>query len=166
MESLVPYFQAGLEKGERCIWATAEPLGASDAAAELARVLPEADRLLDRGRIRILDGESWYARIDPSRPETLIDAWLEEEKQATLEGCTGLRAAGNASFVKPEGMASFLEYERAVDRIFPSRRIVAVCSYDLGRCSPSDFWDVLGAHRFALGRTEDGWEIVESLSGF
>jgi len=163
VESLVPYFRAGLENGERCIWVTATPLRAADAMAELVRVMPGVDRLLEERRIRILDSETWYAGLDHSRQESVIDAWLDEEKEAALEGYTGLRVAGNVSFVKRKGMASFLEYERAVDRIFASRQILAVCSYDLGRCDPSDFLNVLRAHRFTLGRTDGGWEIVESL---
>jgi hypothetical protein len=159
VESLVPYFRTGLENGERCIWVTAEPLRAADATAELVRVMPGVDRLLEERRIRILDSETWYAGLDQTRQESLVDAWLGEEKEAALEGCTGLRVAGNVSFVQRE--ASFLEYERAVNRIFPSRQIVAVCSYDLGRCDPSDFLNVLRSHRFTLGRTDRGWEIAE-----
>jgi hypothetical protein len=162
---LVPYFRAGLENDERCIWVTAEPLPAPEAKAELSRSMHGLDRFLEEGQILILDSESWYARSGQTTKESVIDAWLQEEKVAALGRCTGLRIAGNLSFLKREEMASFLDYERAVNRIFPTHQIVALCSYDLRTCESGDLSSIIRAHHFTLGRTEAGWEILVSERG-
>lgn len=159
MESLVPYFRAGLENNERCIWITAEPLRALDATAELARVMPGLYRHLEKRQIRILDSESWYAGLDDTGQESVLGAWLREEKEAALGGYSGLRVAGNLSFVRRKEMASLMEYEDAVDRTFRAHQIVAVCSYDLGKCDPADVSNVHRTHRFKLARTAGDWSI-------
>jgi len=165
VESLVPYFRAGLENNERCIWVTAEPLRAADATAELARVMPGLEGHLERGRIRILDPDAWYAGLEGTGQESILGTWFREEKEAALGGFTGLRVAGNLSFVERKEMASLIEYENAVNRSFPDHQIIAVCSYDLERCDPSDLPNVGREHRFTLGRTDGGWTIEESVHG-
>lgn len=164
MESLVPYFRTGIEKNERSIWVTAEPLRARAATEELARVMPELDRHLEKRQIRILDSESWYAGLASADQESVLETWLREVREASLEGFTGLRISGNLSFVDRKEMASLMRYEAAVDRTFPALQVIAVCSYDLGKCEPADLSNVLRAHRFTLGRTDDTWSVVESAS--
>ncbi len=161
----MPYFRAGIENNEQCIWVTAEPLRAADATAELAPVMPELSLHLEKRRIRILDSEAWYTHLEGPDRESVLRAWLLEEKEAALGGFTGLRISGNLSFVERNEMASLMEYEGAVDRTFPARQIVAVCSYDLGSCDPADISNVLRAHRFTLARTDGEWSLAESASG-
>jgi hypothetical protein len=160
VRALVPYFRAGLENGERCIWVTGDPFRAAEAQSELARSMVNLDRFLREGRIRILDAEDWYARSTESRKESVIDSWLREEKEAALASCVGLRIAGNLSYLKQEDMASFMEYETQVNRVFPSHQIVALCSYDIRKCGSSDVSNIVRAHRYTLGRVDNGWEIT------
>src|SRR5688572_6087383 len=57
---LVPFFRAGLENDERCLWITSHPLPAPDAHDALAAVVPDLDDRIRRGQIEILDHEDWY----------------------------------------------------------------------------------------------------------
>src|SRR5512135_1117299 len=43
VEILVPYFKAGLEQDESCMWITSPPLGVREARAALARAVPDLD---------------------------------------------------------------------------------------------------------------------------
>jgi len=89
--------------------------------------------------------------------------WLREEKDAAVGGFTGLRVAGNLSFLKRGEMASFIEYERTVDRIFPKRQIIALCSYELKQCSSYNHSRIIQAHRYALERRRTHWKLTDSL---
>jgi hypothetical protein len=40
IDMLVPYFKAGLENNEFCMWIISEPLGVEDAKEALKKVLP------------------------------------------------------------------------------------------------------------------------------
>ena len=53
VDTLVPFFRAGLANEERCMWVTAQPLRAGDAADALRNAVPDLDRRLARGQIEI-----------------------------------------------------------------------------------------------------------------
>jgi hypothetical protein len=163
VESLVPYFRAGLENNERCIWVTAAPFPAAEAIIELDRSMRGLDRHFDQGRIRIVDSDLWYTGLGRPTQDSVIDLWLREEKDAAVGGFTGLRVAGNLSFLKRGEMASFIEYERTVDRIFPKRQIIALCSYELKQCSSYNHSRIIQAHRYALERRRTHWKLTDSL---
>src|SRR5215472_15212843 len=70
VQSLVPFFQAGLLNNERCLWVTAEPLLAAEARTELGRVMPDVEVRIASGQLRIVDGREWY---ESSRGMTVND---------------------------------------------------------------------------------------------
>lgn len=47
---LVPYFKAGLENNEFCIWVTSEPLTEKDAAEAMTNVMPDFERYQKKDR--------------------------------------------------------------------------------------------------------------------
>src|SRR5215471_3557324 len=55
IDILVPYFKAGLEKNEFCMWVTSEPLGSAEAKAALAANLENLETYLAKGQPEILD---------------------------------------------------------------------------------------------------------------
>ena len=59
-EILVPYFKAGLESSELCMWVTSEPLGVEEAKASLGRVMGDLDDYLRNGQLEIVDAGEWY----------------------------------------------------------------------------------------------------------
>jgi hypothetical protein len=48
LETLVPFFAAGLRHHERCVWITADPLRVSDARAALREQVADLDERADR----------------------------------------------------------------------------------------------------------------------
>jgi len=45
---LVPYFKAGLENNESCIWVTSEPLDVEGATESLRNEMPDIEKYLDK----------------------------------------------------------------------------------------------------------------------
>src|SRR5512144_3262526 len=60
LDILVPWFQAGLENNEFCIWITSEPLSCADAEAALRAAVRDFDARLGSGQILILPHDRWY----------------------------------------------------------------------------------------------------------
>jgi two-component system, sensor histidine kinase PdtaS len=155
LDGLVPYFAAGLRNNERCIWITAPPLAAAEAAAELRKEVPDLDRRLKEGAIRILDHD------DPGAPGGDVDAWLQEEEKALAEGREGLRISGNRSFLVRGTWDAFMAHESAATHAFASRRVVALCSYDIFRCQATDVFEVIRRHPHTLDQRDGLWEVLE-----
>lgn len=158
-ESLVPYFEAGLNNHERCLWITAEPLPAAEARAVLEQRIPVLPSLIEAGKIIIRDFRDWYVS---SIGEDISEAWVRQEQAALRDGCSGLRVAGNAGFLTRDQWDDFADYERKVNKLFEGRRIIAFCSYDLRRCQATDIFEVVRNHRFTIDRLHGKWEVVES----
>ena len=62
LETLVPYFKAGLESGEFCVWALCKPLTAAEAKRALRRSVADIDRYLSNHSIEFIAGREFYLR--------------------------------------------------------------------------------------------------------
>jgi signal transduction histidine kinase/CheY-like chemotaxis protein len=164
LDCLVPFIAAGLERDEKCVWVTCEPARADAARAALARSLPDVDERIACGQLVIVEHDAWYT--GPARPTSrdVIDAWLAHERDARAQGYAGLRLTGNTFWLQPGEWKSFAEYEETVHAAFRGRRIIALCSYSLERCGPSEIVDVVRNHSFALIRKDGEWEAIKSAT--
>jgi len=160
ISALVPYFVAGLRGNERCLWVTAPPLPAQEAVKALRDAWNGVDKALDRGALRILDFDQWYAGPAGLKGrDEVAQLWLEEEARAIAEGFRGLRITGNTSFLGPDDWPAFTEYERTLTARFMNRRIVALCSYALVQCNFQQMSEVIKTHRCALERVDADWKV-------
>jgi len=156
---LVPYFLTGVNANERCLWVTAPPLSAREAVQALRA--SGVEDAIQAGALRILDFNDWYAGSVGLKGLDVVQVWLNEEERALAQGYSGLRIAGNMSFLNPGELSTFIEYEQAVTTHFKSRRIVALCSYPLAQCNHQQMSDVRHAHHWALQGSDADWKWVE-----
>jgi hypothetical protein len=162
-DTLVPYFRAGLESNECCMWVTSAPLTAEDARKSLKRVVQNLDACAERGQLEILDHSQWYTRSGAFGADRVLQGWLEKENLATESGFDGLRVAGNTTWLEKEHWREFADYESAINGILPNSRMIAVCAYSLDKCAASEVLDVLSSHQFALTRRQGKWVELERL---
>jgi hypothetical protein len=158
--ALVPYCVAGLRENERCLWVTASPLPAREAAQELRAAWVGVDDAIQRGALRILDFDEWYGNSGQLKGLDVVDFWLQEEERALADGYSGLRITGNTSFLAPSDWPTFMEYEQALSTCIHGRRIVTLCSYALSQCDGRQKREVMHAHHCALERVDAAWQVV------
>lgn len=161
-DTLVPYFKAGLDGNERCMWVTAPPFRAADAADALRNAVPDLDARVRRGQIEIVDHEAWYRRQDKQGADEVIAGWLQRKEEALSSGYVGFRLTGNTYFLEAQDWDSFAEYENRVNACFCDQRVVALCSYCTLRCDAGGAMDVVQNHDFALARRRGAWTMIES----
>ena len=58
-DTLVPYFKAGLESNEFCVWVVSEPLTLDEARDAVRRGVPDHARYFAEGSIEVLLGREW-----------------------------------------------------------------------------------------------------------
>jgi hypothetical protein len=159
---LVPYFKAGLENNEFCMWITSEPLKVEDAKAELKKVVKNLDHFIKKGQIEILDYSEWYTKSGKFDANNVLQGWVEKENQALKRGYDGLRLSGNTFWLAKRDWRNFTDYEEEVNNVIRKYRMIAICTYSLGQCGASEVIDVVSNHQFALIRREGKWVIIES----
>lgn len=162
IDILVPYFEAGLENNEFCMWITSEPLNSEDAKRALKKKVKNLDDYIKKGQIEILDYSQWYTKPGYFDSEKVLEGWIEKEKQALERGLEGLRLTGNTLWLEKKDWKDFTDYEAAVNSVIGQHQMLAVCTYSLEKCTPLEIIDVVSNHEFALIRRAGKWKIIGS----
>jgi DNA-binding CsgD family transcriptional regulator len=160
-DTVIPYFKAGLESNEFCLWAISEPT-ADEAKKAFRKAFPESDRYLVEGHIEIVPGQEWYlhgSRLDLKR---LVRSWHRKLEEALAKGYDGLRASGNAFWLHANHWKSFCEYEHALEESTSGKAMIVLCTYPLSASRPFDILEVVGAHQFTAVRRKADWEFIET----
>jgi hypothetical protein len=147
---LVPYFKAGLENNERCLWVTGAPLMAHEARTALREAVPDLDWRETRGQMRIAVGSDWYSPEAPVDPDALIQGLLELEEDALAQGYAGLRTNGNCCWVGRHQWDDFITYEALVQATVNNRRLICMCSYALDGIDDAAQAEVMEHHHLSL----------------
>lgn len=162
IDILVPYFKAGLENNEFCMWITSEPLNTKEAEESLRQAVNNLSEYVEKGQIEILDYSQWYTKLGRFDTDEVLQGWNEKYEQAVKRGFDGLRVTGNALWLEKRDWKKITRYEAMANDIIGDSRILAICTYPLNKCGASEAIDVVCNHRFALIRREGRWELVES----
>jgi PAS domain S-box-containing protein len=162
IDILVPYFKAGLENNEFCMWVTSEPLDVEDAKRALRKEVKNLDDYIKTGQIEILDYSQWYTKSGRFDADTVLQGWVEKKKRALKKGFDGLRLTGNTFWLEKRDWKDFTDYEAAINSVIGKYRMLAICTYSLDKCTASEIIDVVSNHQFALVKREGEWKIIES----
>jgi len=162
LDILVPYFKAGLENNEFCMWITSEPLTVNDAQEAMRRAIPDFDRFLNIGQIEIIPYDNWYLKDGVFELKRVITAWVDRLNNALAKGYDGMRVTGNTAWLEKKEWQNFKDYEEEINSVIGGYKMMAICTYFLGKCRVSEIMDVMVNHQFAIVRKEGKWSIIES----
>src|SRR4030042_6462306 len=82
LDILVPYFKAGLENNEFCMWITAEPLQEREAEEALRKAVPDFDRCLKSGQIEVLPHDGWFLKGGVFGSDRVLNGWVDRLNRA------------------------------------------------------------------------------------
>jgi PAS domain S-box-containing protein len=162
VDVLVPYFKAGLEGNEFCMWVTAEPLEVEDAKKAMGKAVPRFADYLNRGQIEILSYKDWYVKGGKFDCDRVLAGWVSKLEAALKKGYDGLRLTGNTFWLEKKDWAAFTDYEEAVNNVISKYGMIAICTYSLDTCNANEIIDVIRNHQFALIKRSGKWELIES----
>jgi transcriptional regulator with GAF, ATPase, and Fis domain len=161
LEMLVPYFRAGLDSDEACLWIVSSQI-AEHARTALKHTLPQLDRYLAEQRFEIFGASDWYMSDGALSLDRVIRTWSEKCAGALARGHAGLRVSGDSLWLKREQWSDFNCYEAALNRSMADLRMICLCSYPLAVSEARDILDVTQTHHFAVARRRGRWELVET----
>ena len=128
IDVLIPYFKAGLENNEFCMWVTSPPLTAEEATEVFGGASPELDDYLAKRQMEILDHSEWYLRSGRFDPGAVLNGWVDRMETAIQNGFDGLRLTGNTYWLEDADWKDFSHYERTVDDVIGQHRMLALCT--------------------------------------
>ena len=162
IDILVPYFKAGLESNEFCMWITAEPLNEEDAKEAMEKAMPGFSKYLKRGQIEIISYKDWYVKGGAFDCDRVLQGWTSKLEKALKKGYAGLRLTGNTFWLEKKEWNTFTDYEEAMNEVIGKYKMIAVCTYSLDKCNPNEIIDVIRNHQFALIKRSGTWALIES----
>jgi transcriptional regulator with PAS, ATPase and Fis domain len=162
LETLIPYFCAGLEDGEFCMWIVPEPLTQEEALAALRRTIPGFDRYRDEPNMELVQGHEWYLHDNQLDVAMVARKWDLKLDYALSHGYSGLRLAGSTAWLAKKDWKEFCDYEKEVNDHITDSAMTALCTYPLQGSAAAEILDVTRTHQFAIARRQGGWEVVET----
>lgn len=162
LDAIVPYFAAGLEAGELCVWAPSEPTLERAAHEALRARIPNLDAHLARRSFESFRYEDFFkpdGRLDSESVLVQLRRW---ERRVHDEGYAGLRGGGNLVWVKRDSWESCHRYERSLRDFVIGRRAMVLCCYPLDRADAADILDSAREHHLVVARRRGDWEVVET----
>ena len=159
---LVPYFKAGLENNEFCMWITSDPLDPTQAKNAIKEAMPDFDKYLTKGQIEILPHDRWYLDQGIFDRERVMNGWMSKLNLALNNGYAGMRITGNTAWLDEGVWESFIKYEAQINETIDRLPIIVVCTYRLDKCGTSEIVDVVNNHQLALIEQEGRWKLAKN----
>jgi DNA-binding CsgD family transcriptional regulator len=164
LEIVVPFFKAGLEANELCLWivANSELLTVNEAKAILHEAVPDLDRLLKNGNIEIVPYYKWFLTGRAVDVRKAIARFRQKVSEAANRGFSGTRLTGSPAWMRNNLRArSFREFEQKFDGQFTREQMIAACTFPLRLSGAEDILNVARTHQFAVTVRKGAWKRVE-----
>jgi len=162
LDTLVPYFKAGLESKEYCLWVISDPLTHEEARRALKKAVSDLDEHLLSENIEILDGLGWYLTENVFSLERVATAWDKKLEQALARGYAGLRVSGDTFWLREKDWNDFRAYEKQLNESITDRPMTVLCTYPLAKSGANEVLDVVQNHQFAIARRRGEWKVIET----
>jgi len=161
IDILVPYFRAGLDNNEYCLWITSNTLDKKSAEEVFKKTTSNNSEYLKKEQLEIIPYTEWYFPDGTLDLKKAMSGLAEKLNQALRENYDGLRFATDTSWVEKKDWADFMRYVKGGEDVINDSRLISICSYSLNTCEFIEIADVVSSHQLALIKRGDKWDAVE-----
>jgi len=162
---IVPYFKAGLESNELCIWVTSDFLTEHDAVEAMEKGVPGFSNYTKKGQMEIFPYTDWYLKGGSFDLKRTLDMWMQKHNEALSRGFAGMRVTGNPYWIdNKKDWDDFADYEAQINNVIGGTKLLVLCTYSLKKCGVAEIVDVIKNHEFALAMKNGAWQMVSSPS--
>jgi hypothetical protein len=147
---ILPYFKAGILKGDACLWIVSQRIGvesALHAAAQTGLVFQEA---LRTEQLSVLPSETWYLCHGLFDEDQSIANAEKFYQNILTRGFKTLRGGGDAPVLGHSEWQKLHDYEAKMGGFIQSHTIIALCAYPIFDCHIGDTKAILANHDEAL----------------
>jgi DNA-binding CsgD family transcriptional regulator len=164
LEIVIPFFKAGLQANEFCLWivANSQLLTINEAKAVLHEAVPDFDRLLKTGKIEIVPYHKWFLTGRAVDIRKAIARFRQRVTGAVKKGFSGTRLTGSPAWMRDNLHArSFREFEQKLDGHLTGEQMIAACTFPLKLSAAEDILNAARLHEFAVTVRKGAWKRVE-----
>ena len=162
IEVVIPYFKAGLENNEFCIWITSESFELEDAKRILEKDVPDLNAYLKRGQIEIIPYSNWFLKEGIFNSERILAGYLKILNRSLANGYNGLRVVEDISWLGKEYWNYFADYEGKLDFLINSHQMIVLHPYCLDVVNGTQTIDLISRHHISLIKEKGKWKRIEN----
>jgi DNA-binding CsgD family transcriptional regulator len=162
LDTLIPYFKAGLQDNEFCFWVLSESLTTEEALGALRPSIPDLDRHLAQGDIEFVTHDEWFFQGGNFDLQTVISRFKDKCRQALSRGYVGMRIEGSSAWLAMKDSGRFTEFEEDLDQLVADERMIVLCSFPIRESGADDILSAASTHQFTIARRRGVWEIIEA----
>lgn len=162
LDILVPYFRAGLENNEFCVWVTSDFFTTEEAVAAMGKGVPGFPEYLAKRQMEIFPYTDWYLKGGSFDFKRTLRMWMDKHDEALSRGYAGMRVTGAPYWIdNKKDWDDFACYEAEINNVIGGTRLLVLCSYSLDKCGVVEVMDVVRNHEFALAMSRGAWQVVK-----
>ena len=164
LDIVVPFFEAGLQANEFCLWivANSDLLTINEAKEVLHDAVPDLGRLLKNGNIEIVPYSKWFLTDRAVDVKKAIARFRQKVSEAAKRGFSGTRLTGSPAWMRNNLRArSFREFEQKFDGQLTREQMIAACTFPLRLSGAEDILNAARTHQFAVTVRKGAWKRVE-----
>jgi PAS domain S-box-containing protein len=164
LDTIAPYFKAGLESKEFCLWliSLSVQLTVEEARNALRKALPGLDRYLAEGSIEMVSLDEWLLKRDNFDLQPFFNRLDEKLGQALSRDYAGMRVSGSPTWLQKKDTGQYLELERSQEKFTANQRLLVACTFPLEVIGVDELLDAARSHQFAIVRRNGHWEVFGS----
>lgn len=163
LDVLVPYFRAGLEQNEFCVWVTSDFLTTDDALRAMKKGVPGFTEYLAKRQMEVFPYTDWYLKGGNFDLQRTLRMWMEKHDEALSRGFLGMRVSGNPYWIdNKKEWDDFAAYEAEINNVIGGTKLLVLCTYSLKKCGLVEILDVVRNHEFALAKDQNTWQVVSN----
>jgi hypothetical protein len=161
LDIVVPYFKAGLENNESCVWVTSDFLTKADALRAMKNSVAGFSDYLARGQMEVFPYTDWYLKGGSFDLQRTLKMWMDKHDAALAKGFAGLRVSGNPYWIdNKKDWDDFACYEAEINNVIGGTKLLVLCTYSLKKCGVAEILDVVKNHQFALALSQGSWQVL------
>jgi len=144
---LVPYFRAGLENDELCVWISSDFLTSEDALKAMKEGVRGLSGYLKKGQIEIFAYTDWYLKGGKLDFKRALNMLKEKQDEALSKGFAGMRVSGNAHWRNnSKDWGDLACYEAEINKVIGDTKLLVLCTYSIEECGVVEILDVVKNH--------------------
>ncbi len=163
LDILIPYFRAGLENNEFCVWVTSDFLTKEDVLKALKKQILRFSSYLAKGQIEIFPYTDWYLKGGQFDLKRTLNMWMEKHDEALSRGFAGMRVSGNPYWIdNKKDWDDFACYEAEINNVIGGTKLLVLCTYSLKKCGVVEIMDVVKNHEFVVAMNRGKWQVINT----
>ena len=161
LQLVIPYFKAGIENNEFCLWIMFDRKQVDHAIKMLKVLDPDLIKNLEKKSIEIVDYMTLYFRDGHFDDKEVCDDVNKRQQNALTAGYDGMRIHANDTWLVCQNWDVFVKYEREMQTLVHDQQIILLCTYDLSGLNATTLLDMAHLHDTIIAKRKGNWEIFE-----